>query len=226
LANAKTAVGSGLGLIQGTLWRSLALRNKWGVFDSKGKALADPAKFQAVREAVGIPFTQTLSFSSLDYSKDMATSDFPVERGSFASYNKVEKPAEPTVNLNFEGSESDRKKFLSNLDAATKSVGLYSVVTPEVSYIDYSIDRYSYKRESSNGVTLLKVTLNLKEIRQVSEQYTNRQISAVKNPTSSDATNNGKVQPIKTTKSTLKALTTKAQSFLPKLSDYIKTIGK
>ncbi len=48
---------------------------------------------------------------------------------------------------------------------------MYSVVTPEVTYINYSIERYDYSRKHDAGVTLLELSISLKEIREVSAQF-------------------------------------------------------
>lgn len=212
------------GLVQSTLWRVAALSSQWGIYDADGNALADPAKFQSVREAIGLIGTSTLSTVSVSYSKEMVSSDFPVERGSFASYNKVEKPAEPEVAFAFQGSESDRTKFLNNLDAATKSTKLFNVVTPEVTYTGYSIDRYSYERRSTNGMTLLVVQISLKEIRQVEPQYSKVKVADVQNPASVSPTDNGKVQAKTPDISTVKSLWNKVPP--SPFRDYVNSLIK
>ena len=68
--------------------------------------MGDPAKFTGLignaLDAAGLG--STLSTNSVDFSKDTKVSDFPVEQGSFASYNKVETPASPIVTLCLTGS--------------------------------------------------------------------------------------------------------------------------
>jgi hypothetical protein len=213
-------VRAGLGLVQGALWRVFQVQTRWGVFDSQGKPLGDPAKFTGLignaLDAAGLG--STLSTDAVEYSKETRVSDFPLERGSFASYNKVETAASPTVTLCLTGSESNRSTFLDAIDKASKSTDLYSVVTPEVTYIDYSIERYNYQRRSSKGATLLLVEITLKEIRQVSAQYTQAnkgQVNAPKDAGATPAADNGKVQAKTPDTSTLKSLANK----LPALAD-------
>lgn len=169
---AATFARVGLGALQGALWRVFQVQNQWGIFDSTGKPLADPQRFQgltgALLNSLGGP---TVSTGSVDYSKETKVADFPIERGSFASYNKVETPATPVVTLCMSGSESDRTKFLAAIDAATKSTDLYSVVTPEVVYKRYAIERYNYQRRNAKGANLLIVDIALKEVRQVSAVF-------------------------------------------------------
>jgi hypothetical protein len=206
-----------LGMVQGALWRALQIQTKWGIFDKNGKALADPSKFSGVLGsivgALGLPGSVTVSTSGLEYSKEMRVSDFPIEKGSFASYNKVELPATPLVTMAMSGSESDRKKFLEALDKATKSTDLFSVVTPEVTYLKYSIERYAYQRRAQRGATLLVVDISLREIREVSARYAQTGAAAkVEAPKKVDATppaDNGKIEPKPREQSTLKAASDK-----------------
>lgn len=193
-----------LGVLQGILWRLFQVDSRWGIFDANGKALGDPSKFAAILQTIGLG--ATVSTNSVQYSKETKVADFPIENGSFASYNKVEAAAEPRVVLCFTGNENERRTFLDSLDKACKSTDLYSVVTPEVTYINYSIERYDYERRSSSGTTLLKVELSLKEIRQVSAQYTQSNRLLVDKPKDVGATpqaDNGKVQAKIPEKSTL-----------------------
>ena len=203
-----------LGLLQGALWRIFQVQNQWGIFDSKGKPLADPRRFQGLAgDLLNTLGGTTVSTGALDYSKETKVADFPVERGGFASYNKVETAAAPVVTLCMNGNEGDRKKFLDAIDKATKSTDLYSVVTPEVTYIDYAIERYNYQRRSSKGATLLIVDISLKEVRQVSAQYTqsnkNGQVGDTKEAGATPQVDSGKVQAQTPKASTLKSLADK-----------------
>ena len=218
---------AGLGLVQGMLWRIFQVQTRWGIWDSKGKPLGDPSKFTGLignaLEAAGLG--STLSTGSVEYSKETRVSDFPIERGSFASYNKVEQPASPTVTLCLTGSEKNRRTFLEAIDKACKSTDLYSVVTPEVTYVNYSVERYDYSRRSSKGATLLIVDITLREIRQVSAQYTQSNKGQVDQPKEAGATpqaDNGKVQAQTPPKSTLKSLADKLPSLVDKASSYLQ----
>lgn len=220
-------VRSSLGLVQGMLWRVFQVQTRWGIWDSKGKPLGDPAKFTGLignaLEAAGLG--STLSTGSVEYSKETRVSDFPLERGSFAAYNKVETPAEPQVVLCLTGSEKNRRTFLEAIDNACKSTDLYSVVTPEVTYINYTVERYNYARHNSKGATLLIVEITLKEIRQVSALYTASNKGQVDKPKEAGATHqadNGKVQAQTPPKSTLKSLAHKLPSLADKASSYLQ----
>lgn len=204
-----------LGIIQGTLWMALQTRSQWGIFDSNGNPVFDTSKFTGVLGylAAATGNQSVLSTSGISYSKEMKTSDFPLESGGFASYNKVEIPANPSVTLAMCGSESDRKSFLEKLDKATVSTNLYSIVTPEKKYINYSIDRYSYERRHNRGVTLLIVELTLKEVRFISSAYAQK-IPAPKNPESTPTKDTGRVQPSNADKPLALTAANKAKTFI------------
>lgn len=212
--NFPPAARVGLGLAQGLLWRVLQVETRWGIFDSAGNPLGDTSKFTGLTNSAlsAAGLGSTLSTGSVDYSKEMKVSDFPVEKGSFASYNKVETPATPALVLCFSGSENDRRNFLDAIDKATKSTNFYSVVTPEVTYVNYSIESYDYSRRAERGATLLMVQLRLKEIREVSAQYSQSNPSQVNQPQDVGATSTvdtGKVQAQTPIASTLKSLINK-----------------
>lgn len=218
-----TVAQAALGAIQGAIWRALQVQTQWGIYDAKGKPLGDPALFTgiagALLESIGIG--STLSTSGVEFSKEAKVSDFPTEGGKFASYNKVEMPATPAVILCMAGSESNRNTFLNAIDKACKSTDLYSVVTPEVTYVGYTLERYNYIRHSDRGATLLVVELFLKEVRAVSALYTKSnkgKVGDTKSTSATPATDNGKIQPQQPETSTLKSLVKK----FPALVDKVK----
>ena len=203
------------------------VQTRWGIWDSKGKPLGDQSKFTGlIGNALEAPGRgSTLSTGSVDYSKETRVSDFPLEHGSFASYNKVETPAAPVVTLCLTGSENNRRTFLESIDTACKSTDLYSVVTPEKDYIGYTIERYNYARTASKGATLLIVEITLKEIREVSALYTMSNKGKVDKPKEAGATpqaDNGKVQAQTPKPSTLKSIANKFPGIAEKAGNYLQ----
>lgn len=196
------ALAIGIGTLEGILGNSLQQPVTWGIFDSDGDQLGGVntsgntilGSLEAQLTGASTPVLSTLSF---DFTREAKVSDFPIEQGQFASYNKVQNPASPVVTLALSGSEGDRTNFLNAIDAACISTELYSVVTPEVKYINYSIERYTYTRRADRGVTLLVVEISLKEVRLVSATFTELQVMPITNPQNASATtitNNGMTQ--------------------------------
>lgn len=212
--NVPPSASVSFGALQSALWSILQVGTQWGILDSTGKHLADPSIFSSpVTTAIGsLGIGPVLSTNSVDYSKETRVSDFPIEKGSFASYNKVEMPASPTVTLCLGGTESDRTAFLTAIDSACKSTALYSVVTPEVTYANYSLERYNYQRRSDRGATLLLVEISLKEVRQVSAQYV--KTDKPKDPAAAPVEDGGKVQAKAPEQSTILSVLRKVPGFL------------
>ena len=206
-------------ILQGIIWRHFQVKERWGIWDKDGVPLGDPSKITDIVGEIfqGIGIGSTLSTSSVDYSKETRVSDFPVEGGGFASFNKVESPASPIVTICMQGGDGDRRKFLEDIDSACKSTGIYSVVMPEKEYIGYTIDRYSYQRRSSGGVTLLIVEVSLKEVRAVSAIYTKSIKVASGNTKSVSSAKNvdsGKVQAKTPKQSVLKSIYVKINDII------------
>jgi len=211
IAGASGQAQAALGILQGALWKAASGQKQWGIFDSKGKPLGSSGALSAVSTIAKsvLGFGSTQSTVAVDYLKESRVSDFPIEKGGFASYNKVEMPAAPIVTLCFSGSETEAGAFLTAIDAACKSTDLFSVVTPEAKYIDHAIERYNYQRRHDKGASILVVEIMLKEVRTVSAQYTKapdkKQISDPKSAGAAPAVDAGKVQPAEPPKSLLKS---------------------
>lgn len=210
------ALAIGIGVLENILGSALQQPMNWGIFDSNGNQLGASGSGNSILSALAAQVTgsnaPTLSTLNFDFSRETKISDMPIEQGSFASYNKVQNPANPVVSLALAGSEGDRTNFLNAIDAACISTELYNVVTPEVQYVNYSIERYTYQRRGDRGATLLVVEISLKEVRQVSATFTQAVVSPILNPKNPGATsqsNNGMTQPAAPAQSTLLSLAQK-----------------
>jgi hypothetical protein len=162
--------------------------------------------------------TTVLSTFSVEWRRETKVSDFPLQNGSFATYNRVQMPSTPKVVLALDGSENDRATFLVALEAACLSTNLYVVSTPEYTFYGYALESYSYSRKASRGVTLLTVEVQLKEVRQVSPNYgtvaTPSPIVSPQNPASIPPVNGGMQQPATPSPSLLRQANTGIQNFI------------
>ena len=152
----------------------------WGVFDIAGR-----------------PVAVSDSFIGMGYRSESRISDFQIEDGAFASYNKVEIPYQGYVRLACGGSAETRQAFLNALDAAKKSLGLYVIITPDAVYRNANITGYDYRHELRGGVGVLLVDLRLEEVRIVKATYTN----TARQPSGASPANGGKTQPVPPTTS-------------------------
>lgn len=208
-----TIVLASLGTLGTILLNAIQVQSQWGIFDSSGNQLGSSSSggnslLAAVIKSTFLASGPILSTNSFEFKRETRVSDFPLEDGGFASYNKVVLPGEPTVRYCFSGSVSDRTTFLTQLDAACQSTKLYSVKTPEITYLNYNITDYSLMRRADSGANLLIVELHLREIRQVSVSYTNTPspIKQPQNPGANPNSSGGIVQPNAPDTSTLKSL--------------------
>lgn len=122
---------------------------QWGVFDESGIVMLQPDTIAAV-----------------EYKGDYEIANHPVEEGGFASYNKVAKPFEISVQMTCSGKDSSREAFLTELEIMRSSLILYTVVTPDKSYGSMNLVHYDYKRSSQSGVSLLTVNCRFQEVRE------------------------------------------------------------
>lgn len=182
-----------LGVISSAIWQAIQNEQQWGIFDKDGKPLS-AGKFSGaagiLANAVGLE--PVLSTVSVGINADSRIADFPVERGGFATYNKVIVPKEQLVTIAFSGTESQRAELYAKLDAAQKSTDLYSVVVPEATYTDVNIVRVTNARTAQKGANMLYFDLYLKEVRQVTARFASTQNA--KQPSAKPAVNNGIVQ--------------------------------
>lgn len=206
----------GIGLLETILGNALQQPVTWGIFDAEGNQLGGSDSsgngiLSALQSQVTGSFAPSISTLSFDFTRETQISGFPIEAGSFAAYNKVQLPATPSVVLALSGSEGDRTNFLNAIDDACNSTELFTVVTPEVQYVNYSLVRYSLSRRADRGVTLLVVEIFLMEVREVSATFTQvaRPITNPQNPGATSQTNNGLTQPAAPPQSTLLSLAQK-----------------
>lgn len=165
-------------ILERIILRKFTRSNVWGLYDQDGIIV------------------QCDSVVSFDFKGDAKISEVPLQKGSFASYNKVQLPDSQTLRLSKGGTDDARNSFLLAIDAAKKSTNLYSIVTPSRTYLNVNVESYDYRQTAQDGISLLIVDLRIKEIRQVSPAFTTVELDDVKNPAAVGAKSNGLVQPI------------------------------
>jgi hypothetical protein len=207
-------ISTTLGALENILSAAFQQPARWGLFDQDGNQLGIDATSQgSLTAAIGsaalsqltgttAPVVSTVAF---EYLRELRVSDFQVENGSFASYNKVFLPATPTITLTLDGDENDRTTFLSALENAVTSTDLYNIVTPEFQYGNvtangsgngYTVERFSYTRRAQRGATLIIAEVHLKEVRQVQSVLTQGQlIVSPVDPAATPAVSNGTTLP-------------------------------
>ena len=155
------------------------MANGWGIYDLSGNLVFDVD-----------------SVVDLKFSGKAKVSDFPVEKGSFSSYDKVIDPF--TVPVRLAVSDSARSAiFMTTLAQELAQANLYNIVTPMNTYLNVTLEGYDFAQAAENGcITGILVDLKFRQIRQVTPAYTTVALPAkkCKNPTSASSQTNGKVQ--------------------------------
>ena len=135
--------------------------------------------------------TSVITFDSavsVSYEQEYQTLDYPIEGGSFQSYNKVVKPFTLKMTIALSGlmnanniisavesgsiggafsaltGTSARTKFLNQITAAQASLAPLNVVTPDMVYKNMTIVHQDYDRSATQGAKLLQVNLWLEQI--------------------------------------------------------------
>lgn len=127
---------------------SQAARVTWGIFTRGGGLALEPDNIVVVEP-----------------SREFRISDYPVEEGAFRSYNKVATPAVERVTLTKGGDVATRTAFLQRVEAMLESTELYTVVTPEAAYTNRNLVRRDMRRSADDGASLLKLELEMMEVR-------------------------------------------------------------
>ena len=168
--------------------------HKWGIANSSGQII--------------VACDSVISF---DYSSSYNIPNYPIEGGSFTSYNKVYEPFEIKMVLALGGNNpianaiaaansgsltgvlngltgvSARTTFLQQIEAAKTSLEILSVLTPELTYPSVNVVHVDYNRNPKEGVTLLKVEIWLEQVNQTARST----VSNTVQPQSADAVTTG-----------------------------------
>ena len=154
---------------------NLVFGNYWGIFNQ-----------------YGVPILLADNVLSVKYGTTGTVANAPIEKGSFASYNKVEDPYKATVEMSKgSGGSFQRGAFLAQLEMLKNSTLKFYVITPEYVYKDACIVGLDYARSSSDGAQLIKVNVHLEEVREVVVEYSSEE---VKNPDDAAKKNGGDKQ--------------------------------
>lgn len=122
---------------------------KWGIINKTGTAVLTPD-----------------SFVEFDYKEERKIPNYPIESGSFQSYNKVALPFDCRMTVTCSGNKSMKKPaFLAAIEKLMASLELVTVVTPDGNYPNCNLIHVDYRREARQGATLIIAQLWFQEVR-------------------------------------------------------------
>jgi len=149
---------------------------EWGIYDLNGNLV-----FNAD------------SISEVKYAVKTKVSNFPVEKGTFATYNKVQEPDSVKLKLLASGA-AKVSPLIAKLKQETVSPNLYNIVTPLNIYANMTLENFNYSQTSTKGLELLSIDASFLEVREVNPTFTNVKIPAPKKATAKSKETEGKKQ--------------------------------
>lgn len=166
--------GLGTAVALKALWSALTVKPQWGVYDKNGKLMVEP---DTIRD--------------FGHHMESGLANYPMQRGSFANYNKVASPFEVVLRMSKGSTLGARSAFIATLTAMQADLELYTILTPERSYFNCNILRVETNRRSVQGAYLLAdVDVFFQEIREVNVSYST---SAAQDPSAHPVTAQGNV---------------------------------
>jgi hypothetical protein len=167
----------------------------WGVFDDSGANRLLPDNILSVKD-----------------SEKTKVSTFPVEKGAFATYNKVVEPYSVHIQITKAGSVQDRSDFLDKLTVLKNGTELVHVVTPERTFLNANLETFDYAQTQSKGQNIIIADCQFIEIRQVTPAYAQTSvIKSGKKASSKSTEDKGKKEPSKV-EAFIKKLTVSAKN--------------
>jgi hypothetical protein len=155
----------------------------WGVFDVEGNQVLAPD-----------------SIIDFNYRSEFRVSDYPVQAGQFANYNKVTVPYEIPIRMVVGSTLDDRTQFVTDCEFVVASLDLYTVITPERTYVGVNPTRLEISRRETSGAFFIDAEMYFRQIQQVTPQYSSTVTAAAntanaQNPGAQPVTSLGLVQP-------------------------------
>ena len=139
-------------------------------------------------ESQNVPVVKIDSMVMLDSRSDTQVSDYRLEMGGYASYNKVPQPETVNVVMTRGGRLADRTAFLEWLGKNVSETSVYNIVTPEKVFKDFTLESYEVLRDAQKGgASLIEARCVFRQIRQVNPLITGKQPSTENAQSANDA---------------------------------------
>lgn len=115
------------------------------------------------------PLTVPDSWGEFAPRFESQVSDYPLESGTMAVYNKVRRPIAVTVTLIKTGSDVARFTWLAAIQQseAQQPTRLFTLISPQGVYVDYTLMGMSYETRQDRGQNMLYLTAQFLQIAQI-----------------------------------------------------------
>lgn len=155
----------------------------WGIFDEAGTAMVITPD----------------SMLAQDYRAEYKLASYAVQAGQFANYNKVKVAQEQSIRMVIGQDLTARTQFQKDCQTVVDSIDLYTIVTPERSYVNVNAYRLEIARRETAGSFFIEAEMFFQEIQQVTPQYSSTTTATntanAQAPSAVPTANSGIVQP-------------------------------
>ena len=141
-------------------------------------------------ENARVDFSSMIEFTA---EKSSRLPDEPIEKGSFATYNRVIEPRSITCRLAVKGKASDLQNAIDRLTELSENDEKITLTSPEQNYKNMMLENFDYRRDAQNGRGVLYVDLRFKEIREVASQQTTTAVEEAEEPIDAEDAEDGSV---------------------------------
>lgn len=136
------------------------------------------AVYQAGTTTVALDAT---SYVSLNIQCEASVSDYPIQTGSFVSYNKVRAPDSFVIRITNDGSKAKRAALIKWLGDNTSAPTLFDILCPEGTLSSVTLDRFQIDRTRESGVSMLTVDCYFRKVRPLPVVATSSKVAAPAN---------------------------------------------
>lgn len=150
--------------VPAVLRRAGALADAQEQIATAQRDVGNPARW-GIFTTAGVIALEADNVVSVEHNAEYQIAGYPVEGGSFESYDKVATPFGIRIALTKGGTVEERGQFLIAAQALLESFDTYDVVTPERVYLNVNATRIARTVNSSNGAGLASVEMVFQEVR-------------------------------------------------------------
>lgn len=144
----------------------LTVLNSNSSADSNSNAINTGSEWAVVARNKGLS-VQFDGIMDIDVKNESKVLTSPIEKSSFAAYNKVETPLDVVITGASQQDGAAQSAILDALNKLVSGAELVDIVTPTAVYLKMTLESYSYKRTATDGASLLVVELHAIEVREV-----------------------------------------------------------
>lgn len=110
----------------------------------------------------------------------------PIEKGSFADYNRTINPVTISCRLASQGNPSTLQSMIERLQELKTGTEKLTLITPMMTYENFMLESFDYRKDEHTGHNVLVVDVRLKEIREIEGQKTTSSVTEPEPPPITD----------------------------------------